>query len=123
MVIIPNVVFVFILEDEISLVKQHPLIIKIAKYPGDETIGIIPATDIELLRHMAEGTENLITFTPTLHHIGKRALVKRGVFQGLTGSVERVNSSKSKMYVSVSLLGSAMVEVSSKDLEIIEDLA
>lgn len=118
-VVIPNIVFVHLTNETIQLVKRHPLIVKIINFPGQRTFGIIPESQIERLKYMLNEADLPITFVSTEYQIDNIVRVKRGHLKGLIGAVERISTNKSRLIVSVDMLGGAMVEIDNSDLEII----
>ena len=118
-VVIPNIIFVKLAEDDIITLKQHSLIIRIIQCPGNRKYGIIPNSQIERLKYMLKEADAPVIFNPKSYTVADCVRVKRGHLMGLTGAVERISANKSRIIVSIDLLGGAMMEIETSDLEVL----
>lgn len=117
-VVIPMIIFLRITKEEILTVKKHPLVIKVLCLPGNKSPAKIPEDQIENLRLMLKNAEKPVKFVGTSFKLTDRVIVKSGKLEGLIGKVERIDGGKARLVVSIDLLGGAMVEISTEDLEI-----
>lgn len=122
-VVIPNIIFVKLSENEIITVKSHPLITSVIHSPGKKNYSIIPSYQIEQLKYMLNEADTPVIFNATVYKIDSHVRVKRGHLKGLIGAVEKISENKSRLIVSVDLLGGAMIEIDTSDLEAVEEKA
>lgn len=120
-VVIPMVIFARVTKEDILKVKQEPRITKVLSYPGRREAAIIPDEQIENLRLMLTKAETPVEFIPQPIRLSDTVRVKAGNLEGLVGRVERLGGNKTKLVVSIDLLGGAMVEIDSGDLEKYDD--
>lgn len=120
-VVIPMVIFARIATEDLLTIKKHTLIIKVLSYPGKKQPAIIPEDQIENLRLMLQKAETKVEFIRKAFNLTDRVIVKTGKLEGLVGRVERICGSKTKLVVSIDMLGGAMVEINTEDLEIYND--
>ena len=116
-VVIPMVIFARITKEDLLTVKKHPLIIKVMCYPGKRNPAMIPEDQIENLRLMLRKAEERVEFVEKTFNLTDKVIVKSGKLVGLIGRVERIDGGKTRLIVSIDLLGGAMVEISTKYLE------
>ena len=119
-VVIPNIIFIHSSENDIEIIKRHPLIIKILCYPGQKSYSAIPDGQIDSLKYMLNSNDQPVTFMSTGFKVNQSVRVKRGHLQGLIGGVEKITQNKSKLILSIDILGGAMIEIDSSDLEILD---
>lgn len=117
-VVIPMVIFAHVTAVDIITIKKHPLIIKILSFPGKKEVARIPEQQILDLKFMLHASDTLVTFVQQPFNLTDTVRVTRGKLSGLIGKVERITEGKTKLVVSIDLLGGATVEISSFDLEI-----
>lgn len=123
-IIIPNLVFVRVTEQErLQVLKSTPLIqffmTDKAGHPneyGRHPFAIIPDGQMERLRFMLFQSESPVDFTSTPLRLGDHIRVVRGQLAGLEGSVTR-QGNQTYLVVTLDLLGSALVTISPDDLE------
>lgn len=116
-VIIPNIIFAHIRESDIKAVRQNYLITKILSNPGHKEPARIPIEQIERLRFMLKESDTPVSFRALSFNKHDSVKVIRGNLKGLTGIVERISNTRSFLIVHFDLLGGAMVEIDSCDLE------
>lgn len=116
-VIIPNIIFAYIRESDINTIRQNYLITKILSIPGHKEPAHIPIEQIERLKFMLKESDSPVSFRGIEFKKHDTVKVVRGNLKGLTGVLERISKTRSLIIVSIDLLGGAMVEIDSKDLE------
>lgn len=117
-VVIPMVIFAHVTPEDIITIKKHPLIIKVLTFPGKKEATRIPEQQILDLKFMLHEADTPVTFVQQPFHLTDTVRVTRGKLSGLIGKVERITEGKTKLVVSIDLLGGASVEINSSDLEI-----
>lgn len=120
-VVIPMIIFARITMDDILTVKKHPLVIKVLSYPGRKQPAKIPEDQINNLKLMLKHAETPVEFVGKSFKLAESVIVKNGKLEGLTGRVERIDGSRTRLIVSIDMLGGAMVEINTEDLEIYND--
>lgn len=118
--VIPMVIFVRINPRDIHTLRREPLVLKILSYPGTSTPAIIPDTQIENLTLMLREAEEPVTFVARKLQPSDAVRVVRGKLAGLEGTVERILDKKTKIVVSLGLLGGVEVAIDESDLEPIQ---
>ncbi len=118
-VVIPMVIFARVAAEDIITIKKHPLVIRILSLPGRREAAKIPTRQIHDLKFMLHEAETPVTFTQHPFNLTDTVRVNRGKLSGLTGKVQRITEGKTKVVVSIDLLGGAIVEINSSDLEIV----
>lgn len=116
-VIIPNIIFAYIRESDINTIRQNYLITKILYTPGSKKPAHIPTDQIERLKFMLKESDSPVSFRGIEFKKHDTVKVIRGNLKGLTGVVERISQTRSYLIVFLDLLGGAMVEIDSHDLE------
>lgn len=116
-VIIPNIIFAYIKESDINAIRQNYLVTKILSIPGRKGPAHIPTDQIERLRFMLKKSDTPVSFRALSFNKHDTVKVIRGNLKGLTGVVERISKNRSFLIVLLDLLGGAMVEIDSSDLE------
>ena len=119
-VVIPMVMFAHVTPDDIITVKKHPLITKVLSFPGERQAAEIPEQQILSLKFMLNEAETPVTFIHPTFNLTDTVRVTRGKLSGLIGKVHRITEGKTKLVVSIDLLGGAMVEISSSSLEVLQ---
>lgn len=119
-VVIPMIMFAHVTPDDIITVKKHPLITKILSFPGERQAAEIPEQQILSLKFMLNEAETPVTFIHPTFSLTDTVRVIRGKLSGLIGKVHRITEGKTKLVVSIDLLGGAMVEISSSSLEVLK---
>lgn len=120
-VVIPMILFVRVAIEDIFTVKRHPLIINLLRYPGRKEPANIPEHQIINLKYLLKDADSPVTFIQRPFNLTDTVKVKRGNLIGLVGKVERITEGKTKIIVSLDMLGGAMVEIDSNNLEIYND--
>lgn len=117
-VVIPMILFAKVASEDILTIKKHPLIINVLGYPGRKELANIPESQIINLKHMLKDADSPVTFIEHPFNLTDTVRVTRGNLVGLIGKVERIKEGKTKLVVCLDMLGGAMVEIDSEDLEI-----
>lgn len=118
-VVIPMVIFAHVTAEDILTVKKHPLIIKVLSLPGKKEAAKIPEQQILDLKFMLHESETPVTFVQQPFNLTDTVRVIRGKLSGLIGKVERITEDRTRLVVSIDLLGGATVDINSSDLEIL----
>ncbi len=116
-VIIPNIIFAYIEESDIMAIRQNHLISKILSIPGCKKPAHIPTDQIERLKFMLKESDYPVSFRNIDFKKSDTVMVVRGKLKGLTGIVERISENRAILIVLIDLLGGAMVEINSADLD------
>lgn len=119
--VIPMVFFAHVEEEELLAIKKNPLILRILTIPGSKSPARIPDNQIERLKFMLKESDVPVSFETRLFHLEDKVRVTRGCMTGMTGSVERISDKKVRLVVSIDLLGGAIVELDSSDVEVYSD--
>lgn len=119
-VVIPGVIFIHLSARDFNTVRRHPLVTRILSLPGRKEPAPIPAEQIDNLRLLLREAGTPVDFRPFAFKVRDNVRVIRGNLKGLVGSVERIAESKSMLMVAIDLLGGALVEIPSIDLEAVE---
>lgn len=118
-VVIPMIIFAHVTPDDIITIKKHPLITRVLSMPGQREAAVIPEQQILNLKFMLDEAETPVTFIPPTFSLTDTVRVIRGKLSGLIGKVHRITEGKTKLVVSIDLLGGAMVEINPASLEIL----
>lgn len=120
-VVIPMILFARVAKDDMLTVIKHPLVLSPLKLPGSKVPAHIPDNQISDLKFMLKEAESPVEFVDRSFDLKDTVRVTRGKLLGLVGKIERLTEGKTKLIVSLDMLGGAMVEIDSKDLEICDD--
>ena len=122
--VIAGVVFIRLNETErLQVLKENPTIqyflTNKASQPnifGRHPFAVIPDYQMERLQFMLYHAEAPVNFTAEPLHLGDRIRVARGQLAGLEGCVTR-RGNATYLVVTLDILGSAMVNIATEDLE------
>lgn len=120
-VVIPMVIFARVTHEELQTVREHRLIHHILSLPGRKVPARIPDDQIKNLRLMLTKSDIPVKFVEKRFKLTDKVRVVNGNLAGLTGSIERIGRGRMKLVVSVDMLGGAMVEIASGELETLVD--
>ena len=122
-IVISTLIFVHATEKERLQTLKLPFIFRYltdkalrADDLGRHPIATIPDHQMQTLRFMLYNAESPVNFWASPLHLGDRIRVVRGSLKGLEGNVTRLDGN-SYLVVNVDFLGSAMVNISSDDIE------
>ncbi len=124
-ILLPNIVLLHITEAERMNVVNLPYV---KRFMVDKAgtvnafnrhpIAVIPDKQIETLKFMLGNSDAEVTFTPRRISKGDKVKVVRGKLAGLTGTVLKEPSGKSKLYISIDFLGCASLEIKEHEIVI-----
>ena len=120
-VVIPMILFAHITNEQLVSIQRHPLIIKTLGMPGKKEPAIIPEAQIDRLRFMLNESDTPVTFIDANFTLTDTVRVLRGSLMGLVGQVEKITEGKTKLVVRIDMLGGAMVEIDTNNIEIYKD--
>ena len=122
-VLISNLLFIHVTERERREVVKLPYIkffltdkAAQANDFGRHPLAVIPDSQMNMLRFMLYHADSPVSFTAEPLHLGDHIRVVRGQLAGLEGRVTR-DGNGTYLVVTLDLLGSAMVSISTDDLE------
>lgn len=115
--IIPMIIFAKISDDEIQRIKSHPLIINILSYPGVKVPAHIPAIQIDNLKYLLNQSDISVSFEQGHFETDDLVMIVRGNLKGLTGQVRNVKDNMTELWMSIDLLGGAVMRINSSDVE------
>ena len=78
---------------------------------------VVPDREMETLRFMLERADSPVSIGETPLRVGDRVRVASGRLQGLDGTVRRTDTGRSRLYVSLDILGCASVDIDRNLLE------
>ena len=116
-ILIPLVVFFRTNESGAKQVERLSFVYDLLKAPGDRTPAVIPDKQINDFKFMIGNCDSEITIEPTPIIAGDEVIVVRGSLRGLQGRAVTSSDSKSKIYITLDILGCASVEIKHSDLE------
>lgn len=120
-VVIPMLLFARVAIEDVLTIKKHSLILNVLGYPGRKEPARIPESQIINLKYMLNDADSPVTFIEHPFNLTDTVKVTRGNLIGLIGKVERITEGKTKLIVCLDVLGGAMVEIDSNNLEIYND--
>lgn len=110
-VIIPMIIFAHVSIEDIPTIKRHPLIIKILSLPGQNKPAHIPESQIEDLKLMLAQSETEVDFVQGNFTANDNVVVIDGSLKGLRGKVKEVSGETTTVWVTVDLLGGAVIKL------------
>jgi len=115
-ILIPLVVF--FRSDEIGAkqVERLSFVYGLLRAPGERHPAVIPDNQIHDLKFMIGNCNSEIVIEPISITAGESVKVIRGSLKGLHGRAITSTNGKSKIYISIDILGCASVEISASDL-------
>ncbi len=115
--VIPLIIFAHISDEDIIKIKSHSLIIKIISLPGKKGPAHIPNSQIEKLKFMLGQTEVPVSFEQDHFKSEEIVEIVRGSLKGLIGRVKAVKDDMTEVWISIDLLGGAVMKINSTELE------
>lgn len=115
--VIPMIIFVCISHDDLIRIKSHSLIIKLLSHPGAKEPANIPSEQIENLKFMLHQSDIPISFEQGRFETNDLVKVSRGSLKGLIGQVRNVKEDVTELWVSIDLLGGAVMRINSSEVE------
>lgn len=115
--VIPMIIFACISEENILMIKAHSLIIKIISLPGKKEPAQIPSAQIENLKFMLNQTDIPVSFEQGHFDTDDVVKIVRGKLKGLVGQVRAVKEDMTELWMSIDMLGGAIMKIKSSELE------
>lgn len=115
--VIPMILFAKISEEDIQIIREHSLIIRIISQPGIKVPAHIPTDQINKLKYMLGQSEIPVSFENGHFKSDDIVTIVRGSLIGLIGQVKDVNDDMTEVWVSIDLLGGAIIKIKGTELE------
>jgi len=115
--VIPMILFANITDDELHAIKTHPLILKYISNSEKKGPAHIPNNQIEELKFMLNQSEVPVSFEQGHFKSDDIVEVVRGSLKGLIGQVKAVKDNLTEVWISIDLLGGAVMKINSTELE------
>lgn len=115
--VIPMIIFAKTSIEELIKVKSHPLIINILTYPGSKSPARIPVVQIENLRYMLSQSDIPVSFEHGYFETDDMVTIIRGNLRGLVGQVRNIKKDKTELWISIDLLGGAVMRINSSEVK------
>lgn len=115
--LIPMIIFVNIYNDELFKIKSHSLIIKVLSHPGAKEPAHIPSEQIVNLKFILNQSDIPVSFQQGRFVTRDVVKVTRGNLKGLVGQVLNVKKDMTELWMSIDLLGGAVMRIKSSELE------
>lgn len=115
--VIPMIIFVKISEEDLQIIREHSLIIRIISQPGRKVPAHIPTGQIDKLKYMLGQSEIPVSFENVHFKSDDIVTIVRGSLIGLTGQVKDVKDDMTEVWVSIDLLGGTIIKIKSTELE------
>ncbi len=116
-ILIPLVVFFRTDRAGAKQVERLSFVYDLLKAPGETTPAIIPDEQIDRFKFMIGNCDSDITIESTPIAAGDEVIVVRGSLKGLQGRAMTSSDGKSKICISLDILGCASVEIKPSDIE------
>ena len=120
--VIPMILFANIVEDDIQIIRDHSLIIRVLSQPGQKDPARIPNNQIESLKYMLGQTKIPVTYEQSKFRSEDRVCIVSGSLKGLKGQVKAIKDDMTEVWISIDLLGGAIVKIESSHLKPISSL-
>lgn len=115
--IIPMIIFANISNDDLPQIKSHSLIIKVLSYPGKKEPAHIPSAQIDNLKFLLKQSDIPVSFETGTFATDDMVKVTRGNLKGLVGQVRNVRDDMTELWMSIDMLGGAVMRIKSSELE------
>lgn len=115
--VIPMIIFAKISEEDIQIIREHSLIIRIISQPGIKVPAHIPTDQIDKLKYMLGQSEIPVSFENGYFKSDDIVTIVRGSLIGLIGQVKDVKDDMTEVWVSIDLLGGAIIKIKGTELE------
>ncbi len=115
--VIPMVIFAKVTEEDVHAVIIHSLIIRIISQPGKKEPAHIPSNQIENLKFMLGQSDTPVSFEQGQFATDDVVQVIRGNLKGLIGQVREVKDNMTEIWMSIDMLGGAVMKIRSSELE------
>ncbi len=115
--VIPMIIFAKITEEDIQIIREHSLIIRVICQPGRNIPAHIPADQIDDLKYMLGQSEIPVSFEHRKFNTEDIVQITRGHLKGLKGKVKEVKDNMTEIWVSIDLLGGAVIKIKTSEVE------
>ena len=115
--VIPMILFANITSDNLHPIKTHPLILNYISDSEKKGPACIPNNQIEKLKFMLGQSEVPVSFEQGYFKSDEIVEIVRGSLKGLTGQVKAVKNNMTEVWISIDLLGGAVMKIKSIELE------
>lgn len=115
--VIPMILFAYITSDDLHEIKGHPLILSYISNSKKEGPAHIPNDQIEKLKFMLGQSEVPVSFEQSYFKSNEIVEIVRGSLKGLIGQVKAVKDDMTEVWISIDLLGGAVMRIKSAELE------
>lgn len=115
--VIPMILFANITDDDLPAIKIHPLILKYISNSEKKGPAHIPNNQIEKLKFMLGQSEVPVSFEQDHFKSDDIVEVVRGSLKGLIEQVKAVKDNLTEVWISIDMLGGAVMKINSTELE------
>lgn len=119
-VIIPMVLFAYVSDGEIDIIRRNNLIIKLLTFPGSREVAHIPSGQIDKLKYILGQSDIPVDYDPNIIKVNDSVRVTRGKLMGLCGEVKSCSESHYELIIQLDLFGGAKLKIPKTDIEIIK---
>lgn len=118
--IIPMILFAYVSDREIDLIRRNHLIVKLLTFPGNREVAHIPSEQIEKLKFILGQSDIPVDYDSNIVKVNDSVRVIRGKLMGLCGEVKSCSDSLYELIVQIDLLGGATLKIPKTDIEVIK---
>ena len=115
--VIPMIIFANIISDDFLKIKTHPLVLNYISNSEKRGPAHIPNDQIERLKFMLGQSEIPVSFEQGHFKSDEIVEIVRGSLKGLIGQVKAVKDDMTEVWISIDLLGGAIMKINSTELE------
>lgn len=115
--VIPMILFANITSENLYTIKTHPLILHYISDSEKKGPAHIPNNQIEKLKFMLGQSEVPVSFEQGYFKSDEIVEIVRGSLKGLIGQVKAVKDDMTEVWISIDLLGGAIMKINSTELE------
>ncbi len=115
--VIPMILFAKIKIEYLIKIKTHPLIINCISDSNKTGPAHIPSDQIEALKYILGQSEIPVSFEQGIFKSNDKVKILRGSLKGLIGQVKAVKEDMTEVWMSIDLLGGAVMRIKSSELE------
>lgn len=115
--VIPMIIFANITTEDLIKIKAHPLIINYIYDSNKKGPAHIPSNQIETLKYMLGQSEISVSFEQGNFKSNDVVKILRGSLKGLIGQVKAVKEDMTEVWISIDILGGAVIRIKSCELE------
>lgn len=115
--VIPMILFANIADDDLHRIKAHPLVLNYISNSEKKSPAHIPNDQIDKLKYMLGQSDIPVSFEPGYFKSDEIVEIVRGSLKGLSGTVKAVKDDMTEVWISINLLGGAVMKIKSTELE------